>query len=165
MITNFKIFETNYSKYKDASKYEGKFFIEQCYMNEYEWKKESFYIVLVEEMLYKEYSADRYGEKHPIWPSGDSFTVMKNGKIKDPAGWGHSYSKEELDKINFMTPEEFYQQNPDLCEKLYWKIRDDYEKFKDDNSSWYSKTIKLYKKTLETISAFKHFENSEKYNL
>jgi hypothetical protein len=159
MITEFKIFENKKSK-----DYEDKFFISPCYMREYEWEEKDFYIVLVKDVDFNWH--DHTGKV--IWPKGDSFTVMKNGKIKDPAGWGYQYKTiEELDNLGFMTAEEFYDKHTELCEKLYWFILHEYDKVKDydQQNNLYPKTINFYKRVLETAPQLEHFKNARKYNL
>lgn len=49
MIVKFKIFEN-----QDAKNYTGKFFISPVFMSEYDWKKESFYILIIMEKFGRE---------------------------------------------------------------------------------------------------------------
>ena len=102
-------------------------------------------------------------EKKKYGPQGDCFTVKKNGKIKDPAGWGYNYTQKEFDNINFMTPEKLYQSDPIFCKKLYWKVSNTLKS--GDCCDWYIKMCRFYKSTLETIPELRYIVDAEKYNL
>ena len=166
MITKFKLFEN-----QDSKDYKDKFFLSPCYMREYDYRDEDFYIVLVKDVDFHWH----IDSGNVIWPKGDSFTVMKNGKIKNPAGWGHNYKSKGSDTkvgifnldifedIDFMSAEEFYDKNPELCEKLYWFICDELNSNK--YGDWYGKMLKNYKRVLETAPQLEHFKNAVKYNL
>jgi len=153
---------------QDSKDYKDKFFLSPCYMRECDWKDEDFYIILVKDVDFH-WHIDGTGDV--IWPKGDSFTVMKNGKIKNPAGWGHNYKSKDsnakgidnFDDIDFMTAEEFYNKNPELCEKLYWFICDELDSKK--YGDWYGVMLKNYKRVLETAPELEHFKNALKYNL
>jgi hypothetical protein len=155
MITNFKIFESeNFDQYKD------KFFI---YIGQFaKYHPILCYIVLVE-------SIELYKHKYPInqyvKPNGDCFSVMKNGEIKDPAGWGMSLTKKEFEDSDFMTPEEFYQKHQELCGNLAFKVFEEYNGRVISQNDWYGKMLKHYKERLETIPDLRFYMDSKKYNL
>lgn len=163
MTIKFKLFESQNSK-----DYEDKFFISPVYMREYDHTKEDFYVVLVKKVDFH-WHTDTWG--NTIWPQGDSFTIMKNGKIKNPGGWGYSYKGkdndtpylDDFDKIDFMTAEEFYNKNPKLCEKLYFFVCD--VLISKQYGEWYGVMLKNYKRVLETAPELEHFKNALKYNL
>jgi len=162
MITKFKIFES-----QNANDYKGKFFTSPVFIREYDWKKEDFYIVLVNDIDFKWKIDSKPFSETKIWPRADCFTVMKDGEIKDPTGWGHHYTQEEFDNIEFMTPIEFYNKYTKLCEELYLKVIKDFAKFdnKVTQYNWYSKTLNFYKETLETVPELRYIVDAEKYNL
>jgi len=150
MITKFKLFENNKKDYM------GKFFLVPCE----DWTGKKLYIVLVKEVDFKWYVD---GKGYRIWPMGDNFTVDKNGDIKNPAGWGYHYTQEEFDKIDFLTPEEFWQKEPELCEKLYLKVKNELDEGKC--GGWYCEMLNFYKNRLETVKDFEHYIDAKKYNL
>ena len=86
-------FDTLSKKYKDH------FFLSDVFMKEYNWKKEDFYIVLVNKI---EPHNSPYPLNHLYNPRGDSFTVFENGKIKEPGGWGMSETEENFNNIHFI---------------------------------------------------------------
>lgn len=90
---------------------------------------------------------------------------MKNGDIKDPGGWGHYYTEEEFNKIEFMTPIEFYEKYPELCQKLFDKVYNDYNGRNINQYDWYGKMLIKYKNALETIPQLRYYVDSKKYNL
>lgn len=165
-----KIYESNFSNKDEklTKKYKDKFFIAPVYMREYDWKKEDFYIVLVNSIEIRNNPEPRYDSKnqlkpHIYWPRANNFTVMKNGEIKDAGGWGHDYTEEDFNEIEFMTAQEFYNKNPELCEKLYWKVLEVLKTGKC--ADWYCKMCKDYERVLGEVEELKYIKNSEKYNL
>jgi len=89
---------------------------------------------------------------------------MKNGDIKDPGGWGMSYTKEDFEKISFLTPDELYKSHTKLCEDLYLKV---YNELNSNKSwtDWYMKMLKNYVKVLGTIPQLEYVSDTRKYNL
>jgi hypothetical protein len=154
MIISFKIFEKkeNFDQYKD------KFFL---YNSRYS-QDELYYIVLVDYI-------EKYKYQLPMnyyaTPHGDCFSVMKDGRIANPGGWGKSLSKHEFENVDFMTSDEFYKKHPDICVKLYLKIIREYSVNTTGYATWYYKTLERYKTILETIKDLDELIAISKYNL
>ena len=143
-----------------TKKYKDHFFLCDYGNREYDWKKEDFYIILVDSIDPHTYTTPL---NHLYNPHGDSFTVYKNGEISHAGGWGMSNTQEEFDNIHFMSAIEFYKEHEELCEKLFLKIIND---LKIENwVSWYLKTLKRYLEVLETVPELQYIKDSEKYNL
>ena len=140
-----KNFENN-----NESDYVGKF----CFFNS-EDENINMYIALCNRIDFK--------ENFMVYVEFECFDVDKNGNIVDPAGDSLSITIEELNKINFMTPVEFYNKHKDTCEKLYNKIREDFKK--EYMEYWKARFVINYKNKLETIPEFKFFVDSDKFNI
>jgi hypothetical protein len=169
-MKHLKTYEDIYSdeNIELTKKYKDKFFITPAYMKEYSLVKKDFYITLVKNIHIKNNPEPRYDSKqqlkpHTYYPIADSFTVMKNGEIKNPGGWGMDYTEEEFNEIDFMTAQEFYNKDSNLVEKLYSFVIEtlDSGKYVD----WYYKMLKEYRRVLETIKDLEHFADAKKYNL
>lgn len=143
-----------------TKKYKDHFFLCDKYMREYDWEKKDFSIVLVDKIEPHESTSPL---NHLYNPYGDSFTVYKNGEIKNPGGWGMSNTQEEFDNIHFMSAIEFYKEHEKLCEKLFLKIINELKI--DKWSPWYLETLKRYSEVLETVPELQYIRDSEKYNL
>lgn len=162
MIKNYKLFnKINENYIKDeylTNLYKDKFFFPEVYMNKYDWKKELYYIVLIDKILLKKYN-NRY------WTNGDCFTVTKKNKIISPGGYGMDYLINELNNFKFYTADEFYKKDPYICEKLYLKILNDLKDRKINNYDWYGKMLLNYKRVLSNVKELKYIETANNYNI
>lgn len=165
-----KKYENGYSSVDEelTKKYKDKFFISPVYMRKYDWIKEDFYIVLVKSVEIKNNPQPYKDIKGQLKPHthctrSDSFTVMKNGKIENPAGWGHDYTKEEFNEIDFMTAQEFYNKDPELVERLYWKVIDVIKSGKCSN--WYCEMCENYESVLSKVKQLEYINAAKKYNM
>jgi hypothetical protein len=98
----------------------------------------------------------------------DCFDFDKNNKIDFEAYGDHeTFPKEDLNKLTFLTPSEFYNKYTEICINLYERIRNDLEgfDFTEGDGGWYPKQVKNYKRALDTIPEFEHYTSAEKYNL
>jgi hypothetical protein len=103
-----------------------------------------------------------------IFVNFDCFDFNENNEIQYEAYGDHeNLKKEELDKLHFLTPTEFYNKYTELCTNLYEKVKYDFDSFNftEGDGGWYPKLVKNYKRVLETIPEFEHFASAEKYNL
>lgn len=162
MIKNYNSFNENNENYiKDeylTNLYKDKFFFPEVYMNEYDWEKKMYYIVLIKKVELKTYN-------NKYWPRGDAFTVTKKNKIISPGGYGLDYNIKELNNLKFYTADEFYKKDPYICKKLYLKIINELKHRKINNYDWYGKMLLNYKRVLSNVEELKFFDTINDYNI
>lgn len=145
MITKFKIFEN-----KKLYEYIDKIFVDKG-NNAIELVIRSYFI-----------------SKKYIHIEFDCFEFNENNVIDKEAYGNHeNVTQEELNKIEFLTPIEFYNKYPELCTNLYERVKRDFDNFNftEGDGGWYPKLFTNYKRVLETIPEFEHYASAEKYNL
>jgi hypothetical protein len=143
MITNFKIFEN-----KKLYEYVDNFIIVNNSI----------------ELCTTASFADSLSKKN-ILVRFDCFDFNENNEIlKEIYGDNETFTREELDKLIFMTPMEFYNKHTELCTNLYERVETDSNNFTftEGDGGWYPKMIKNCKRVLETIP---FFDDLNKYNL
>ena len=152
MITKFKIFENNTSR--DESDYIDKFLVLTGNMTDDVDVKANVFL------------CNRIDSKADdmVFASFDCFDIYKNGDISDPVGDFSTYTSENFNKFQFLSPSDFYNKYTDECELLFNKIIDlsnDSEKLE----YWKNKIVESYKRVLLTIPEFEHYSSAEIYNL
>jgi len=157
MITNFKIFEN-----KKLYEYIDKILVD---------KGNNAIALLIRAYFTNELSIPD-NKKHLyekiVHIEFDCFEFNENNVIDREAYGNHEkLTQEELNKIDFMTPIEFYNNYPELCTNLYERVKHDFDNFNftEGDGGWYPKLVKNYKRVLETIPEFEHYASAEKYNL
>jgi len=152
MITKFKMFENNTSL--DKSDYLYKFLVLTGDMTDEDDVRANILL------------CNRIDAKTDdmIFVSFDCFDIYKNGDISDPVGDFGTYTSEDFNKFEFLSPTDFYNKYTDECELLFNRIID-----MSNNSEkleyWKNKIVEIYKKVLLTIPDFEHYSSAEKYNL
>ena len=151
MIINFKIFE----KTTLENKYIDKFLIGKLDIDKNEPNIRTS-IMLCSRIEFK-------NDINNIFADFDCFDIDFNYNIVNPCGNPDSYTLDEFNKFKFLTPIEFYTEYIDICENLYYKIREDYQNL--ELPFWVLRIITHYKNVLETIPEFKIYVDSDKFNI
>jgi len=86
-------------------------------------------------------------------------------EFKQWGGYAYHYSLSELNELDFMTPEEFYNNHNKLCFKLYLYVKKVILERQHSNQAqydWHLKQCKIIKDNLDQIPILK---DSSKFNL
>jgi hypothetical protein len=105
-----------------------------------------------------------FKEDDMIFVSFDCFDIYKNDDISDPVGDSETLTAEIFDKLDFLSPTEFYNKYTDECKLLFNRVielSNDSEKLE----YWKNKIVELYKMILLTIPDFEYYGLAEIYNL
>jgi len=143
--------------------YKNKFFVSKGS------REKEIYIILVDELISWELNYRPIGTYFKL--NNRNYTIMDNEIFC--GAWGESYSKRELDNIDFMTASELYEKYPKICYNLYYRVSKDSNRT-DNFADWYRSTLVKSKFELESIENEKFKEDmqeikmkidTEKYNL
>ena len=181
MITKFKLFEDRITV---VPGYENKFFVQENYSDSSILNVILAYKVFTNDKHDYSMDADLIKTKNnnvydvPIesFPMG-KYNVRDTSFDWGPTGAiGWSYTKDEFDKIEFMSPSEFYKKYTVLCANLYIRIIDDlYSDDKNNKKRGYTKhdsyieVLNKFDKVLEDVpelyDKYGYLKSSIKYNL
>jgi len=154
MITKFKMFENNTSR--NESDYLDKFLIITGDMVVVDDGNETSNILLCNRIDFK--------NDDTLFISFDCFDICENDEISKPYGNLNTVTSETFNKLDFLSPIDFYNRYKDECELLFNGIIDLYND-SEKLAYWEIKIVETYKRVLLTIPAFEHYSSAEKYNL
>lgn len=157
--------ETNTSNKHPYTWYKDKLYIQYSMNYNFGWEPKIGYLCLVNEMAPK-----NDGLKVCII-RGDAIELYKNGDIDPGNGLAYSYTKKELDDLDFLTPEELLEKHYDIFISVFNRCVEDIKK--DSYVKHYMTQVKKIFNLFEPVikknpSAYDDYLarlNSKKYNI
>jgi hypothetical protein len=143
--------------------YEGKILINKPSQN-YFRSSINYQVIFVDHVLLK-YSNERLSSEQPlVYTVKSDYTIQINADFSlTYTDWNQDYVSWEFDKLNFMTPKEFYEKHTESFIRLLEETIKE-SKNKLNKTDWFKKKINDIIDKL-TIPETEHIISAEKYNL